>query len=53
MSSLPYINISPMASSEESLLIVIGMVVFLIILLRLLYLVVRDEIWEKQHNIKP
>ncbi len=50
MSSLPYNNILP-TSPELSFLYVLGMVIFLILILSLLALLVRDEIWEKQHNI--
>jgi len=51
MSSLPYINISPIASPQESFLTVIGILIFLIVILCLLYLLARDEIWDKQHSI--
>jgi hypothetical protein len=50
MSSLPYNNIPP-TSPDLAFLYVLGMVIFLILILSLLALLARDEIWEEQHTI--
>ena len=50
MSSLPYINIPP-TSPESAFLFVLGMVIFLLLLLSLLLLAARDEVWDNQHSI--
>jgi len=50
MSSLRQIYIQPI-SPDLALLYVIGIVIILIVMLCLLYLVARDEIWEQQHSI--
>ena len=51
MSSLLNAHIVPAASPSESFLIVMGMVIFLLVMLALLLLTARDEIWDKQHSI--
>ena len=45
---LPYIQPTP---PELAFLYVIGMAIVLLVLLALLFLIARDEIWDKQHSI--
>jgi len=45
---IPYIPPTP---PDMAFLYVLGMVIFLILMLSLLALLARDEIWEKQHSI--